>query len=131
MDVPITLSFTVETNVELSVQPGDTLPPLPEGAVPEVDFEFDDGKVHTTISWGGDRVKFWSTDYDGTYSDNEHRRVWPEADQEDRELLLEWGNAVHERIDAATYGLMLDASYAPGVPKLLIEYATTSNPEED
>ena len=131
MAEPIIQSFSVETNVELSVWPGDTLPPLPEGVEPEVSFSFDDGRLITIVTLAGEWVKFWSTEYDGTYNEDQTRNVWPALEEEDREMLLEWGKEVHERLDAATYRLMLDASYAPGIPEILIKYATTSNPEEE
>lgn len=118
--------------VDLTVYTHDVLPPLPEGIAPEVSYDFEDGKVNTTIEWAGEAVTFWESDMDGTINsltDTLEPEVWRELDMETTEALLEWGKEVHQRIDSAIYGITIDACSNQSVRDAVIKHATTEAEE--
>jgi hypothetical protein len=116
----ITVSFTTDLSSVASVT---ELPELPEHLKPEVSFEFSNGRVETRVAFDGEGANFW-TDGDEQLNSSEYMEVWPDLSEEDREAALEWGTEVHGRIDSATYGLMIDAAFAPGVTSEILKYAT-------
>jgi hypothetical protein len=128
----VTIRF--EGSIDLMQYSFDKLPPLPEGVTPEVWFDFSDGRVETYVEHNSETVTFWSTDGDGTYnslSDSIYGSKWEDLADEDREALLEWGKEVHERIDNATYSIMIQATTSNGARESITQYATTDLSEEE
>jgi hypothetical protein len=129
----ITSTVHLTGSVDLTIYGFDKLPPLPEGVTPEVWYDFDDGKVNTYVEVGPDAVKFWTTDLDGIVNTLDlygSSDVWEDLSDKDREALLEWGKAVHERIDCATYGLMLEAATNSEARATILRYAVENQEEE-
>lgn len=109
--------------------------PLPEypASLPEpsVYFEFDDGRVETHITIGEDTICFWESDHGllNTVADNDNPLTVAEGDDEIEAAVLEWGEAVHRRIDDLAYNITIDA-VTPNTAKL-IELALRSTPDSE
>lgn len=113
----------------------EVLPEWPaEMPEPSVTYDFDDGKVNTYVDIdeaGSIRsLRFWTDDIDGTNNSTDHgENPWEEFDEEDQENARAWGKAVHERIDASTYGVMIEATLQGKVREIILAHATGASPE--
>lgn len=127
---PATYSAPLTGTVELHTQWFDKLPAWPEGLPePEVNFGFDDGKAETYVTVDGKMMTFWDSDSDGVINDTSYgSNPWEDFDMEDQEKAEEWGKAVHERIDSATYGVMIEGSHSPGVKEIILAHAIGDEP---
>jgi hypothetical protein len=110
--------ISVQLTGRLDLRSGywEELPEYPaELDAPVVGFDFNDGRVETNIWVDGKAVTFWegsdgdsynSLLGDGTFGQTS-ASGWSEATDE---AFAEWGTAVHQRIDSATYGVMIEAT---------------------
>jgi hypothetical protein len=118
--------------VELHRDWFEALPEWPEEMPePEINFGFDDGKVETYVTVDGQMMTFWDSDQDGTICDSSNgQSPWEDFDLEDQEKAEAWGKAVHERIDSATYGVMIEGSHSPAVKNIILAHALDGGPVE-
>lgn len=80
---------------------------------------------------GEDTICFWESDHGllNTVADNDNPLTVAEGDDEIEAAVLEWGEAVHRRIDDLAYNITVDA-VTPNTAKL-IELALRSTPDSE
>lgn len=129
---PQAVTHTAELTgtIELHNQWFDQLPEWPAGMPePEVSFGFDDGKAESYVTVDGKMMTFWNSDMNGTVNDTDNGdNPWEDFDEEDQKLAQAWGKAVHERIDSATYGVMIEGSHSPAVHDIILAQAVGKEP---
>lgn len=122
---PVTYTAPLTGSVELSIASHDELPDWPENLpTPEVNFGFDNGKAETYVVVDGKMMTFWDSDHGIINDTDTGSNAWEDFDEEDQEAALEWGKAVHERVDNATYGVMMEGSHSPAVKDIILAQAT-------
>jgi hypothetical protein len=132
----VTHTAPLTGTIELQNADFDTLPDWPAGmAEPTVSFEFENGKVQTLVTVEDKMMTFWTDDTEGTLdstylSDTPYGdpNPWQDFDAEDQDLARDWGKRVHERIDSATYGIMMEATRAPAVNDIILAQALGKEP---
>lgn len=138
LDTHRTRTVPISFNASFSLNSSGPLPELPlsmRGSNrPRVDYQMNNGVVETSVEYGGETVDFWEDSGDRLnsvlvlYNDSE---PWPELDDEDREALVEWSEAVHDRIDTAVYGASVQMSMNDEWSKTLTREAVRDHgPEE-
>ena len=96
---------------------------------PHVSFDLSDGKVQTYVTAGDQTMTYWDSDFNGTINSTDTgENPWEDFEEESQEQALEWGKEVHERIDSATYGIMIETSNNERVSDLIVAYATGQEP---
>lgn len=120
----------LNTTIRLRNASFDQLPDWPATMPqPTVSFDFSDGKCETNIVVDDKMMCFWDSDSDGTINDTYNgSNPWEGFDDEDQEMALEWGKRVHQRIDSATYGIMIEASNSPAVRDIILAQALGKAP---
>lgn len=116
--------------IELRNASYDQLPPWPAGMPePAVSYSFSDGKCETSITIDDRTMNFWDSDSDGTINDTDNgTNPWEDFDEEDQDIALQWGKRVHQRIDASTYGIMIEATNSPSVHSAILAHALGKEP---
>jgi hypothetical protein len=100
----------VRVNAAVDLTRGDLLndlPPYPKAfGEPEVAIDWDGG-LRTSIHVGDEFYEFWSNEEGDHYNDvyGDGLSATFEYDEE-REAFIEWGNAVHDRIDSNAYAVI-------------------------
>lgn len=112
-----------------------SLPELPASVgTPEVSFDYSDaGTLETHVTVDGSTVSFWGDEMTGDIANTIDNGYTPEGEDapwsniatyDDFEKTRTWAEAVHERIDGATYHLLADATAADETHKTIIDFAT-------
>ena len=112
--------------LQLSTAWHDQLPEWPANLPePEVNFGFDDGKAETYVVVDDKMMTFWDSGRDGIINDTDtDYNPWEDFDEEDQEAALKWGKEVHNRVDSATYGVMIEGAHSPAVKAIILAQAT-------
>lgn len=105
----------------------EELPEWPEGQPePSVYWEYDDGKPVTYLTVGEESCKFWEGDDGGIFNTAQSTGgSWDTImDGEDLDQAIEYGEAVHKRIDEAAYAVALSAATNGKVSEAISAFAT-------
>lgn len=123
---PVVYKAPLAMDIDLSRVPVEELPEWPEDmGEPHVSFDFNDGKVQTYVTAGDESMVFWDSEFDGTINSTDTgENPWSAFDEQSQKQALAWGKEVHQSIDSATYGIMVEASNKKGVSDLIVAYAT-------
>jgi hypothetical protein len=111
--IPVLLSASIPLG-NARIDPLPTLPLEMRGIErPRVSYQMNNDVVETSIEFKGECVQFWSSDGDRINSIDDLQdgsEPWPDLDDDAVDALIEWAHAVHDRIDAAVYGVAVQLS---------------------
>lgn len=104
----------------------DALPPLPEGVpTPKVSIELV-GEVRTVVMINDFPVRFWETpgdEFNDFYENRRRKGSWTSfLTEEQVEAVLEWGMAVHKRLDGFAYQLLV-AALTTDIEEQMVKFA--------
>lgn len=121
--------------VDLHESSFGSLPELPASVGhPEVTFDFnDDGKLETHVTVGGSTMSFWfdemadeiTNSVEAGSSEDGEDAPWSNiAEYSDWEQTRTWAEAVHERVDGATYRVLNTAVDNGPTRDSIVDFAT-------
>lgn len=121
--------------VDLHESSFGSLPELPASVgQPEVTFDFnDDGKLETHMTVDGSTMSFWfdemadevTNSVEAGSSEEGRDAAWSSiADYDDWEKTRTWAEAVHERVDGATYRVLNTAVENGPTRDSIVDFAT-------
>lgn len=104
----------------------DALPPLPEGVpTPKVSIELV-GEVRTVVTINDFPVRFWETradEFNDLWETRKRKGSWASFLTEGQiEAVVEWGMAVHKRLDGFAYQLLV-AALTTGIEERMVKFA--------
>lgn len=126
----ITIPLFLSASIPLGSAEIEPLPALPLNmrghGRPRVTYQMNNEVVETSVEFKGESVQFWNADGSRCNSVDVLRdgsEPWPGLDDDAIEALIEWSHAVHDRIDAAVYGVAVQLSLNGSWSKAIVTTA--------